>query len=57
MAASAGKKASTDSSETVTSTAVPNVVIVLKNASSPPSSPGSGAGLAALHDLAVKELG
>ena len=43
VSASAGKNASTESSETVTSTAVPNVVIVLKKASSPPSSPGSGA--------------
>ena len=36
VAASAGKNASTDSSETVTSTAVPNVVTVEKNAAAAP---------------------
>ncbi len=38
---SAGKNASTDSSETVTSTAVPNVVTVEKNVSGGPSAPAA----------------
>lgn len=46
MAGSAGKNDSIDSSSTVTSTGVPNVVTVLMKRSSPPSGARSRSGTA-----------